>query len=216
MPTHETLQTIRDSRMIAVIREESASVARDLANSLLDAGVAILEVTFTTPDAATLIDELSGAGAAIIAAGTVRTTDEVQRAADAGAAIIVSPHLNPRLIEAARRRSLISVAGAATPSEIIMAHEAGADVVKLYPALHLGGPSFVATVRQAIRGIDLIAGGPVGLDDIQPYLTAGCTAVNLGGALAPRNFIKDANWAGVRELAEKARATIRDWSRTSQ
>lgn len=207
-------ERIRVERMIAVVREDSAEAAREVARALIDAGVGIIEITFTTPDAPSIIRELSVFSGTTIAAGTVRSRDEVAHAVDAGAEIIVSPHLSASVVDETLRRGKIAIAGVATPSEIIAAHEAGAHFVKLYPARHLGGPQFVRDIRQAIRNIEMIAGGPVGLDDIHPYLDAGCVAVNLGGALAPRSFVADEDWGGVRATAERARAHVAEWSRT--
>lgn len=213
MAATETLQTIRESRLIAVVREEHADTARELARSFIEAGLPILEITFTTPDAESLIRELSTTPGVLIAAGTVRTTDEAERAAAAGASIIVSPHLNPRIIETARSRQLVSIAGAATPTEIITAHELGADLVKIYPAQFLGGPAYISSIRQVIRNIDFVAGGPIALEETGRYLDSGCAAVNLGGALAPREHVQTRNWTATTELARKARGIVRDWSR---
>ena len=112
----------------------------------------------------------------------------------AGAQIIVSPHTDPHVIEYANENDLLCVAGAATCTEIIRAWELGADIVKVYPAHHLGGPDFIRTIRGPIRDVLMLAGGPVPLDEIDAYLDAGCVAVNLGGSLAVPDLVRDEQW----------------------
>lgn len=160
-------------------------------------GIKIIEVTFTTPEALELMAVISksfGAQGITVAAGTVRTTNDAAAARRAGAEIIVSPHTNPHLIEYANENELLSIAGAATPTEIIRAWEAGADIVKVYPAAHLGGPDYIRVIRGPIRDVAMLAGGPVPLDTIDAYLDAGCVAVNLGPSLAVPDLVRTHQW----------------------
>jgi len=129
-----------------------------------------------------------------IAAGTVRSTNDAALARRAGAKIIVSPHTDPHVIEYANENDLLCIAGASTPTEIIRAWEAGCDIVKVYPAQHLGGPDYIRTIRGPIRDVLMLAGGPVPLDMIDHYLDAGCIAVNLGGSLAVPDLVREQQW----------------------
>ena len=117
------------------------------------------KIDFVPPDALDLIAQLHAryGEAIVIAAGTVRSTNDAALARRAGARMIVSPHTDLQVIEYALENDLLSVAGAATPTEIIRAWEAGTDLVKVYPAQHLGGPDYIRTIRGPIRDIPMIA-----------------------------------------------------------
>jgi 2-dehydro-3-deoxyphosphogluconate aldolase/(4S)-4-hydroxy-2-oxoglutarate aldolase len=134
----------------------------------------------------------------------VRGTDEAAASRKAGAEILVSPHTDLRVIDYAMEHDMLCVAGAATPTEIIRAWEAGAGIIKIYPAKQLGGPDYIRTIRQPIRGIPMLAGGPIGLDEIETYLDAGTVAVNLGASLAPAALVRAKEWGAVGKLAARA------------
>lgn len=196
MSRKELLARVYSEQIIGVVREDSAEAAEAVAEAYVRNGMRIVEVTLTTPDAVELMATLQKRwGKSIaIAAGTVRSTNDAALARRAGASIIVSPHTDPQVIEYAVENDLLSIAGAATPTEIIRAWEAGADVVKVYPAHHLGGPDYIRTIRGPIRDIPMLAGGPVPLDMIDNYLDAGCIAVNLGGSLAVPDLVQTSQW----------------------
>ncbi|MFA6959009.1 MAG: bifunctional 4-hydroxy-2-oxoglutarate aldolase/2-dehydro-3-deoxy-phosphogluconate aldolase [Thermoanaerobaculia bacterium] len=193
--------------MIAVIREESEDTAWELGRCYAENGFGAIEVTMTTPGAAGLIARLKeryGARGVVLAAGTVRSSDEAAAARRAGATILVSPHTDLRVIDYALEHGLLCVAGAATPTEIIRAWEAGAGIVKIYPAKHLGGPDYIRTIRGPIRGVPMLAGGPIALEEIDQYLDAGAVAVNLGTSLAPPALVKARDWEAIAKLAQRA------------
>ena len=98
------------------------------------------------------------------------------------------------MIEYAVENDLLSIAGAATPTEIIHAWEAGCDIVKIFPALSLGGPDYIRIIRGPIRDVPMLAGGPIPLDTIDAYLDAGCIAVNLGISLAVPDLVRGKQW----------------------
>src|ERR1043165_4905882 len=178
----ELFEKARIEQIIGVVREEHADVAEAVAEAYARNGVRIIEITLTTPDAFELIAKLSARYAeldVVIAAGTVRSSNDAARGRRAGAKVIVSPHTDYHVIEYANENDLLCVAGAGTPTEIIRAWEAGADIVKVYPAQHLGAPDSIRTIRAPIRDAQMPAGGRVPLDMREPYLDAGCIAVNL-------------------------------------
>ena len=190
------LDKVQTEQIIGVVRENSVEAARAVAEAYAEHGIRILEVTLTSPDAIELMSSLAKTyGSDItIAAGTCRSTNDAAMARRAGAEVIVSPHTDAHIIEYANENDLLCVAGAATTTEIIRAWEAGADIVKIYPAHHLGGPDFIRTIRGPIRDVFMLAGGPVPLDEIDAYLDAGCIAVNLGGSLAVPELVRDEQW----------------------
>jgi len=210
MSRNELLTRVYNEQIIGVVREDSAEAALAVADAYASNGIRIVEITMTTPDAIELMTSLVqryGPDVAI-AAGTVRSTNDAALARRAGAELIVSPHTDARIIEYANENDLLSVAGAATATEIINAWEAGCDIVKVYPAHHLGGPDFIRTIRGPIRDVPMLAGGPVPLDMIDPYLDAGCVAVNLGGSLAVPDLVRDKQWEEIGRRAMLAASII--------
>ena len=207
----ETLEQIRREVIIAVVREESAEAAEEVARAYVENGLHVIEITFTTPGAAGLIQDLSTLYAPIgitFAAGSLRTSRQAAEAHRAGANILVSPHTQPEVIAYAKEHDLVSVAGASTPTEIIHAWELGASIIKLYPAGLLGGPDYIRTIRQPIRDVRMLAGGPVAIEEIDAYLDAGVVAVNMAGSLAPRELVDAKDWNGIGQRIAQAKSIV--------
>lgn len=197
MTRKELLARVATDQIIGVVRENSTESAAAVAEAYAQNGIRLLEVTLTTPDAMELISTLSqryGPDGIVIAAGTVRSSNDAALARRAGAQIMVSPHTDVHVIEYAVENDLLCIAGASTPTEIIRAWEAGCDIVKVYPAMYLGGPDYIRTIRGPIRDVPMLAGGPVPLDTIETYLDAGCVAVNLGPSLAVPDLVRTRQW----------------------
>ena len=197
MSRKELLTRVHAEQIIGVVREDNAETARHVAEAYAHNGIRLIEITLTTPDAIEIIAECAKRFApldVIVAAGTVRSTNDAALARRAGAQVIVSPHTSSRVIEYANENDLLSVAGAATPTEIIDAWEGGADTVKIFPAQYLGGPDYIRAVRGPIRDVIMLAGGPVQLDMIDSYLDSGCIAVNLGISLAVPDLVRTEQW----------------------
>lgn len=198
--------------IIGVVREENAEVAISVARAYASGGVLNIEITLTTPDALSIIETLRAefdSRGIVIAAGTVRGANDAAAARRAGASILVSPHTDTSVIEYATEHDLFCIAGASTPTEIIRAWEAGADLIKVYPAIHLGGPDYIRTIRQPIRDVPMLAGGPVPLNQIEAYLDAGVIAMNLGGSLAVPDLVQARNWQEIETRASLATSIIR-------
>jgi 2-dehydro-3-deoxyphosphogluconate aldolase/(4S)-4-hydroxy-2-oxoglutarate aldolase len=196
--------------VVAVVREDDPRNALEVARACIAGGAPIIEITFTTPDAVRILEQLAaenGEGKVLLAAGSLRTTEDAAAARNAGASILVSPHTAPAIIDFGLQNDLLVIAGAATPTEIIRAWEGGADLVKVYPALHLGGPDYIRTIRQPIRDIPMVVGGPVSLDAIEEYFDAGAVAINLGTSLAIPELVAAHDWGGIARRASLAVAT---------
>jgi 2-dehydro-3-deoxyphosphogluconate aldolase/(4S)-4-hydroxy-2-oxoglutarate aldolase len=206
----ELFERVRSEQIIGVVREDSAEAAAAVAEAYATNGIVFVEVTMTTPDALELIATLDKRHGEkiVLAAGTVRTSNDAALARRAGAKVIVSPHTDSRIIEYANENDLLCVAGAATTNEIIRAWEAGCDIVKVYPAQHLGGPDYIRTIRGPIRDVPMLAGGPVPLDTIEAYLDAGCMAVNLGASLAVPDLVRSRQWDEIGRRAMLATSII--------
>ena len=211
MSRKDLLAKVCQEQIVGVVREETIEDATAVAEAYARNGIRIIEVTLTTPDAiahiARLAERHRPAGIAI-AAGTVRSSNDAAAARRAGAEVIVSPHTNLQVIEYANENDLLSIAGAATPTEIIAAWEAGTDIVKVYPAQFLGGPSYIRVIRGPIRDIPMLAGGPVPLDTIETYLDAGCVAVNLGPSLAVPDLVRSRQWEEIGRRALLATSIV--------
>jgi 2-dehydro-3-deoxyphosphogluconate aldolase/(4S)-4-hydroxy-2-oxoglutarate aldolase len=211
MSRKELFEKVSMEQIIGVVREESAEAAESVAEAYARNGIRILEVTLTTPDAFDLISRFAQTYAAldvVIAAGTVRNGNDAAQAHRAGAQIIVSPHTDLSVIEYAAENDLLCVAGAGTATEIIRAWEAGCDIVKIFPALYLGGPDYIRTLRGPIRDVAMLAGGPVPLDTIESYLDAGCIAVNLGASLAVPDLVRSEQWEEIGRRALLATSIV--------
>jgi len=210
MSRKELLARVHSEQIIGVVREDSLEAAESVADAYARNGIHIVEITMTTPDAIELMAALvKRYGSSIaIAAGTVRSTNDAALARRAGAQLIVSPHMNATVVEYANENDLLCIAGAATPTEIIQAWETGCDIVKVYPAQHLGGPDYIRTIRGPIRDVLMLAGGPVPLDMIDSYLDAGCVAVNLGASLAVPDLVRTQDWEEIGRRAMLASSII--------
>jgi 2-dehydro-3-deoxyphosphogluconate aldolase / (4S)-4-hydroxy-2-oxoglutarate aldolase len=203
----ELFARVAAAAAIGVVREDDTAVAWEVAAAYASHGLRVVEITMTTPDAAAVIERLVseyGARGLIVAAGTVRSSEDAAAARRSGATILVSPHTDLRVIDYAAEHDLLCVAGAATPTEIIRAWESGASVVKVYPAAHLGGADYIRTIRGPIRDVPMLAGGPVPLEQIDAYLDAGCIAVNLGTSLAVPAMVQRKAWDEIGERVAHA------------
>jgi 2-dehydro-3-deoxyphosphogluconate aldolase / (4S)-4-hydroxy-2-oxoglutarate aldolase len=198
---------IRDGGVVAVARNLTAETVRGVADGLLRGGVRALEITLNEPDERAL-DALRAAvrhadGAALeVGAGTVLTIDAAQRAIDAGATFLVSPHIDPSLVEWAVERGIPCFPGAFTPTEILAAWRAGAAAVKLFPA-SVAGPAFVREFRGPFPHIPLLPTGGVTAETAGDFIGAGAIAVGLGSWL-----IGDGGPAGVTDRATKVAQVV--------
>jgi 2-dehydro-3-deoxyphosphogluconate aldolase / (4S)-4-hydroxy-2-oxoglutarate aldolase len=185
MPAVAAVEAITSSRLIAIVREHSADAAKREVDRLLVAGVRAIEVSLSTPGALDVArwmsDRLSSDGVHF-GVGTVLTDRDVKDAAAAGAAFIVSPISSSGLIGAARRLGLASVVGALTPTECVTAADAGADLVKLFPA-RLWTPDTLKALLQALPLLKLVPTGGMRMSDAQAWLAAGAVALGIGGGL---------------------------------
>lgn len=177
--------TLSAKPVIGVVRTSSFDEGRRQADLFLDAGLGLVEITFSVPRATDLVRELrerrEQAGPPWIGMGTVTTEERARAAVAAGAEFVVSPNLCRRVAAVARDRGLYLVLGALTASEIVDAHTAGADIVKVYPLPPVGGASYLATVRQPLSDIPMLAAGGFGVEEIPDYRAAGAQAFGMGG-----------------------------------
>lgn len=178
---------LRRTPVIGVVRTASPEEALRQARAFAAAGLELVEVTFTVPGAPRLIRELlaarPGDGPPFFGAGTVTTAARAREALAAGAEFLVTPNVAPEVAAEARRAEVFLVLGALTPTEIVAAHELGADLVKVYPLPGVGGPAYLATVRGPLGDIEMLAAGGFGVEEIPAYRAAGAVAFGMGPPL---------------------------------
>ena len=179
-------QAIRAGRVIAIVRlpRLSAEAAMSLTETLVAAGVTAMEFTLTTGnalEAVTAARTVAG-DRAVIGAGTVLSVRQVEAAAEAGAQFIVSPDVNVDVIEATTRREMLSLPGAFTATEVCRALDAGATMVKLFPA-GPGGVEYLKALRGPLPDVPFVPTGGIGVESVADYIGAGAVAVALGAGL---------------------------------
>jgi len=210
----DLIRIFGEDRLVAVIRTPTPELARDAARAMSEAGVRLVEITLTIPDAFELIGELANddafaARGSIVGAGTVLNGTQAEDALLAGARFLVSPILVPEMIAVARARDAMSMPGTMTPTEMVRAAELGADFIKVYPVATIGGPDFIANVRRALTDLPLVATGNIELEEIPDYFRAGVVGFGVGGPLFRPDLLQRGDVASVVANAERFLAATR-------
>ncbi len=204
MTKEQCLQAIEESGVVAVIRANSADELMQITTALNKGGVKALEITMTSPGALETIKaavkELGDQ--AIIGVGSVLDAETARLAILAGAQFVVSPVFKPEIVEMCRRYSRACIPGAFTPTEILAAWEAGADVVKIFPATKLG-PGYIKDLKGPLPQIKVTPTGGVNLENTPDFIRAGAAFVGVGSALVDKKLVADQDWDGLTALAEK-------------
>ncbi len=202
MTKEEQLRKLVDTGIVAVIRAQDGDELVSICEALVAGGVVGVEITMTSPGATEAISKAAQVlqGKAIIGAGSVLDPETARVAMLAGADFIVSPILNKDVIAIAKRYGKIVIPGAFTPTEILSAWEAGADVVKVFPATKLG-PSFFKDVRGPLPQVRLTPTGGVDINNLGDFLKAGAVFVGVGSALVSKKIVAERNWAALTRLA---------------
>jgi 2-dehydro-3-deoxyphosphogluconate aldolase/(4S)-4-hydroxy-2-oxoglutarate aldolase len=169
-------------RLVAVVRSKSAEEAIALAHAAARGGIRFIEITFSVPGALDVIRELAREKTVHVGAGTVLAPQEAERAINAGAEFVVSPSLELNLIRICHATNLACFPGAATPTEIIAARRAHADLVKIFPADLVGGPYFIRQMQGPFPEVRYMVSGGVNHENVQEYVRAGVTGICLGSA----------------------------------
>ncbi len=203
-PGPDPFARIAAAGLIAVIRADRSEDAVRVAGALLEGGIPAVELTFSTPGAAEALAEVRRTYGAevLIGAGTIREPAQVEAAVRAGAAFLVTAHLRHDILAAMLATGLPVAPGVFTPSEVAQALDAGARVVKLFPAA-TGGPRHLRALQGPFPGLRAIPTGGIGIDDLPAWFGAGPLAVGIGGELAPRELVRDGRWDDIARLAER-------------
>ena len=210
------IKKVLEEKAIAIVRGASVEDCLKVADAVYEGGLRFMEITFNLKnpdsfkDTAAAIESVSKKyeGKMYIGAGTVVSTELVEIAAKAGAKYIISPDTNVEVIKKTRELGLVSMPGALTPSEILIADRAGADFVKLFPVGILGA-DYVKAVCAPISHVKMLAVGGVNEDNAGVFMKAGAVGVGVGGNLAKKAWIDAGEFSKITETARKLVETVR-------
>lgn len=198
----QIIEQLVNPGIIAVVRAKRADQVVPLAEALVAGGILAVEVTMTTPDAIAAIREASAklGARALIGVGTVLDEATCRAAIEAGAQFIVSPMCRRELVAVAHQAGKPIMLGAYTPTEAQLAHEAGADFIKIFPADTLG-PNYIKSLRAPLPHLKIVPTGGVDLKTIGDFFKAGCFAVGAGSALISKDVLEKDDWATLTATA---------------
>jgi 2-dehydro-3-deoxyphosphogluconate aldolase/(4S)-4-hydroxy-2-oxoglutarate aldolase len=203
-------RAIEDCGVVAVIRMKEPDKLRAVVDALAEGGVRALEITMTVPRAIELIAEIAPTlpSSFIFGAGTVLDADTARRAIDAGAKFLVSPVFRRDVIGAGQARGAPVMPGCLTPTEILDAWDAGADIVKVFPATTFG-PGYLKDVRAPLPHVKLMPTGGVTVDNAGEWIRAGAVAVGVGSALLDTKAIATGSFDSIVDNARRIIANVR-------
>ena len=204
MPDSSSLQRVVDTGIVAILRAPSGELLADVAEALLAGGVDVLEVTFTVPQADQVLRQVASrlGNRVLLGAGTVLDTETARIAMLAGAEFIVSPAVNLEVIEMCRRYDKLVMPGAMTPTEVLAAWQAGADIVKVFPCDSLG-PSYLKALHGPLPQVRLMPTGGVNLDTAAAFLKAGACALGVGSSLVEPKAVAAGDLKRIESLARQ-------------
>lgn len=193
MEKREVFNRMISEGLVPVVRVSSAQEAIDVAEAIKEGGVSLIEITMSVQGAIEVIRELTEKykDKIIMGAGTVLDPETGRAALLAGAQFLVSPTLNLDLIHLAHRYSAVVIPGTMTPTEVLTAWNAGADLVKVFPAAQLGGPEYIRALRGPLPQILLVPTGGVNLQNAGAFIRAGAAALGAGGELVDKKAVKE-------------------------
>ncbi|WP_226658865.1 bifunctional 4-hydroxy-2-oxoglutarate aldolase/2-dehydro-3-deoxy-phosphogluconate aldolase [Guptibacillus hwajinpoensis] len=211
MEKAKKLMQIHSSGVVAVIRRQRPEDVVPLAEALVKGGVTTLEITVDSEQSYHLIGEVKKrlGTTALVGAGTVLDAETAKTAIQAGADFIFSPIYSKSLIEMAKRYGVISMPGVLTPSEMVEAYQAGADIVKVFPASAFG-PSYIKDLQGPLGHISMIPTGGVTVENIGTYIANGAVAAGVGGSLVKQTFIDSQDFASITTLAEQFSEAVKN------
>ncbi len=209
----KVLDLILEKKIITIVRGTYGEDLRKLAHALYDGGIRFMEVTFDqkdpdciakTSEAISMLNSEFAGCDFYAGAGTVLTKEQVKAAFDAGASYIISPNTNPDVIRYTKELGLVSIPGAMTPTEILLAHDCGADIVKLFPAATLG-LRYVKDILAPISHVAIIATAGITEENFAEFLRLGLKGAGISGRLTDKNLIASGDW---EEFTRRAKAFV--------
>lgn len=210
MSREQNLQRVIDCGIVAVVRFSDPAPLVRVVEALAAGGVTVAEVTFTVPDALDVIRAAKQqlGDRVLLGAGTVLDPETARAAFLAGAEFVVAPTVNPDVIRMCRRYDKLAMPGAFTPTEVLTAWDAGADIVKVFPA-EVVGPAFFKALRGPLPQVKLMPTGGVDLSTAGEFLRAGAVCLGVGGQLVDPKAVAAGDFARITELARQYTDTVK-------
>jgi 2-dehydro-3-deoxyphosphogluconate aldolase/(4S)-4-hydroxy-2-oxoglutarate aldolase len=204
MSAADPLRRVLNTGIVAIIRAPSGELLVDVAEALSAGGIDVMEVTFTIPGAIRVLEQVSDklGDRVLLGAGTVLDTETARAAILAGAEFIVSPSTNLDVIGVCKRYSKLSMPGAFTPTEVIAAWQAGADIVKIFPS-DVHGPKYLKALRGPYPQVRMMPTGGVTLETAADFLKAGACALGIGGSLVEARALADRDLTRIETLSRR-------------
>lgn len=209
LPKHDVMQRLRDSGTVAVLRGADADTLVKTVEALREGGVTAVEITADNADALSMIDTVTGRfdDEVVVGAGTVLDAATALDTIRAGAEFVVGPTVEPDVIDACNRYGTLVAPGAFTPTEALSAYEAGADLVKIFPASS-GGPGHLGGIKGPLPQIPLMPTGGVDADNAGAFIRAGAEVVGAGSALVPGDAVAAGEFETITENARAFSAAV--------
>jgi 2-dehydro-3-deoxyphosphogluconate aldolase/(4S)-4-hydroxy-2-oxoglutarate aldolase len=209
MTKESHLRRVLDCGIVAVVRSPDSQQLVEVARALADGGVSVVEITMSVPGALDVVRQVRQAlgDRLLLGAGTILDPETARAALLAGAEYIVAPTVNLEVIRLCRRYDKLVMPGAFTPTEILTAWEAGADIVKVFPA-DVVGPAFFKALRGPLPQVRLMPTGGVDLTTASAFLQAGACCLGVGGQLVEPKAVAEGNFDRIRDLARQYRAVV--------
>jgi 2-dehydro-3-deoxyphosphogluconate aldolase/(4S)-4-hydroxy-2-oxoglutarate aldolase len=206
------LQRVLDQVIVAVIRAENGDLLVDVAESLLAGGVEVMEVTFTVPRAVQVLEKVADrlGDRILLGAGTVLDAATCRTALLAGAQFIVSPSLHLDVIKMCKRYSKVVMPGALTPTEVVTAWQAGADIVKIFPS-EITGPRYLKALHGPLPHVRLMPTGGVNLETAGDFLRCGACALGVGSSLVDPKLVAAGDLKKIENLARQYVQIVREF-----
>ncbi len=207
---------IREVGLVPIVRAPSPEDAFRAAEAIISGGIGVAEITMTVPNAIRVMERVAERYGykVLLGAGTILDPESCRAALLAGAEFIVTPSLDVRVIEMARRYSKPCFPGALTPTEVLTAWQAGADMVKIFPAGPVGGPKYIKALKGPFPQIDFIPTGGVNLETTPEFIKAGAAAVAVGGEMVDLKALREGKLEVITSNARQFLDAVRS-ARTS-
>lgn len=209
----QIIQRIREIGLMPVVRTDSADEAIRAAEAIKESGIYVIEITMTVPGALHVIEEVArrySVNEVIIGGGTVLDAETARACILAGASFIVSPSTDLATIACCRKYGIASIPGALTPTEIVAAWTAGADVVKIFPANALGGANYLKTLKAPLPQIEMIPSGGVTLETASEFIKAGALALSVGADLVNMEAVRGGETEVIKEYARLYTSIVKE------
>jgi 2-dehydro-3-deoxyphosphogluconate aldolase / (4S)-4-hydroxy-2-oxoglutarate aldolase len=208
MKPQEFVNFLSQEKASAIIRTSNQKIAASAMEAAVRGGFRIVEFTLTVPGALELISDFSKRDGLVVGAGTVLTVEDARKSVDAGARFLVSPVYDEVVIKEATNLDVASMPGTSTPTEMLLAHRAGAQLQKLFPA-PANGPAFVSSVLAPLPFLKIVPTNGIDENNAADYLKAGAFAVGFVKALFDPDDLRNERYDRIEQLAKKMKAAVK-------